>query len=105
MLDMQISHLDEVGYKHLTSGSVPLKRVHLKNCNILAFSFYIILEYVSVSAASLLARSRIANINPRGILLPASILITCSILYNTIIISRNNGLLFCCLTKHNNETE
>ena len=41
---------------------------------------------------------------PRGILLPASILITCSILYYTVIISRNNRLLFCCLTKHNNET-
>ena len=29
MLGMHISHLDDVGYKQLTSGKVRLKRVHL----------------------------------------------------------------------------
>ena len=40
-----ISCLDDIECKHLISGNVPSKMSIFKHCNILAFSFYMMLEW------------------------------------------------------------
>ena len=46
MLPMHISHLNDIGCKHLTSGNIRLKRVHFKTLQYLCF-FILRIEIIS----------------------------------------------------------